>query len=88
MSERIESLRTAISTNDRRIVEAMNERLRLVDELWRLKDELGLEHVDPRRERMLLAELERANGGPLSQEGLERLVGELLELTKRELGAE
>jgi chorismate mutase len=87
MSERIESLRTAISTNDRRIVEAMNERLRLVDELWRLKDELGLEHVDPRRERMLLAELERANGGPLSQEGLERLVAELLELTKRELGA-
>jgi chorismate mutase len=85
MSERIDSLRTAISANDRRIVEAMNERLRLVDELWRLKDELGLEHVDPGRERMLLAELERANGGPLSQEGLERLVGELLELTKREL---
>lgn len=87
MNERIASLRTAIAANDRRLVALMNERLRLVEELWRLKDELGLEHVDPDRERLLLAELQRANGGPLSPEGLERLVGELLELTKRELGA-
>jgi chorismate mutase len=87
VSDRVESLRAAIAANDRRLVEAMNERLRLVEELWRLKDELGLGHVDPERERVLRAELQRTNDGPLSPEGLERLVGELLALTKRELRA-
>jgi chorismate mutase len=84
---RLEELRQAVSDNDRLIVGAVNERLRLVDELWRLKGELGLERFDKEREHMLLAELERANGGPLSRAGLERLVAELLDLTKRELGA-
>jgi chorismate mutase/prephenate dehydratase len=83
---RFDELRAAIAENDRRIVEGVNERLRLVEELWRVKDELGLERADRGRERALLAELERVNGGPLSREGLERLVDELLALTKSELG--
>lgn len=86
MNDRFHDLRAEIAANDRRIVEAVNARLRLVDELWRLKAELGLERVDRDRERALVAELERANGGPLSQEALERLVATLLDLTKRELG--
>jgi chorismate mutase len=85
VSSRFDELRAEIAANDRRIVEAVNERLRLVEELWRLKDELGIERVDPERERALVAELDRANGGPLSREGLERLVATLLELTKQEL---
>jgi chorismate mutase len=84
---RLEELRQAVSANDRQIVGAVNERLRLVDELWQLKSALGLERFDKEREQTLLAELERANGGPLSRAGLERLVAELLDLTKRELGA-
>ncbi len=62
--------------------------LRLVAELWRAKDRLGADQVDPERERALLAQLAAANGGPLSAAGLERLVAELLELTKRELRGE
>lgn len=83
--DRVEELRARIGENDSRIVEAVNERLRLVTELWELKREHGLERVDPDRERRLREELAGANTGPLSRDGLEELVTELLGLTKREL---
>lgn len=83
--EKVEALRSEIGANDRRIVEAVNERLRLVTELWELKREHGLDRLDPDRERRLREELAAANGGPLSDAGLDELVSELLGLTKREL---
>lgn len=82
----IDRLRERIAANDAAIVAAVNERLRLVAELWELKERLGAERLDPDRERRLRAQLAEANAGPLSDEGLDRLVGELLALTKRELG--
>ena len=85
MSERFDEIRELIADNDRRIVAAVNARLRLVEELWRLKGELGVHRVDPERERALRAALQESNAGPLSQQGLDQLVGALLELTKREL---
>jgi len=84
--DRFAELRRLIGENDRAIVEAVNARLRLVDELWRLKAERGDTRLDPEREQRLRDELRGANDGPLSAEGLDSLVGELLELTKRELG--
>ena len=85
--ERIEALRSRIAENDAAIVGAVNERLRLVAELWRLKEELGASRLDPERERRLREQLAAANEGPLSAAGLNSLVGELLALTKRELGS-
>ena len=84
--DRVSELRRRIGENDRAIVDAVNLRLRLVAELWRLKDERGDARLDPDRERRLRQELGTANEGPLSTEGLDRLVDELLALTKRELG--
>ena len=87
MSERFDAIRAEIVGNDHAIVSAVNHRLALVTELWRLKGELGLDTVDPDRERRLNEALVAANAGPLSEDGVERLVAELLALTKRELGA-
>jgi chorismate mutase len=78
-------LRARISENDRAIVAAVNERLRLVARLWEVKERHGAERLDPDRERRLRDELARANDGPLSPHGLDALVDELLALTKREL---
>jgi chorismate mutase len=78
-------LRARIGETDRAIVEAVNERLRLVAELWRIKETHGAERFDPDRERRLRDELAAANRGPLTPEGLDELVSELLALTKREL---
>ena len=86
MSERFEELRAKIAENDLAIVAGLNLRLRLVEELWRLKEAQGAERLDPDRELRLREALAAANEGPLSPEGLDHFVCELLALTKRELG--
>ena len=86
MSDSFDELRRTILDNDRSIVAAVNARLRLVDELWRLKAERGDPRLDPDRERRLRAALAASNDGPLSPDGLARLIDALLALTKDELG--
>jgi chorismate mutase len=85
--QRFEEIRAEIVENDKAIVSAVNHRLDLVTELWRLKAQLGLDTVDPDRERQLRDALSEANTGRISAAGLERLITDLLDLTKRELGA-
>lgn len=87
MSERFDEIRRQIAENDEAIVAAVNHRLALVTELWELKAQLGLDNVDPDREKRLREALAAANAGPLSPAGLDRLVTDLLDLTKAELGA-
>jgi chorismate mutase len=84
---RFDELRGLVAENDRRLVAGVNERLRLVGELWRLKGQLGLPLFDADREERLRTALAAVNQGPLSAEGLDRLVDELLALTRSELGA-
>jgi len=87
VSDRFDAIRQEIAENDEAIVAAVNRRLALVTELWELKARRGIGTVDPDRERVLREGLAAANTGPLSGDGLDRLVTELLDLTKRELGA-
>jgi chorismate mutase len=81
----IGELRERLAANDLRILEAVNARLRLVSELKRVKQKLGVGFVDQAREEWLLAFLTQANEGPLSDEGLREFYSGLLALTKREL---
>jgi chorismate mutase len=83
---RIEQLRDDLSANDLKIVDAVNRRLELVARLKQVKEERGIDFLDPAREEWLLQHLADANAGPLSSEGLRELHAELLALTKRELG--
>ena len=82
----VRRLREQITEVDHAALAALNRRLELVDELRRHKEESGLEFYDAGREAWMLADLDRANGGPLSDEGVRELLAFLLDLTKRELG--
>jgi len=82
----IRQLREQISDADRTIIEAVNARLKLVSRLKGYKESRGLSFVDPEREEWMLNYLTRANRGPLSPEGLQEIFGEILDLTKREVG--
>ena len=84
-ADRLAELRARVAENDGEIVALVNERLRLVREIWALKADRGTARLDPERERQLRAQLDATNDGPLSTAGLERLVTELLALTKSEL---
>lgn len=81
----VRQLREQISDNDRAIVDAINRRLKLVARLKEYKASRGFEFVDPDREDWMIRYLERANGGPLSDEGLRELFAQILALTKREV---
>jgi chorismate mutase len=87
VNESFDEIRQEITANDVAIVAAVNRRLALVTELWALKARLGLDTVDPDRERLLRETLAAANAGQLSPAGLDQLVTVLLDLTKKELGA-
>jgi chorismate mutase len=84
----VRQLREQISDNDLAIVEAINKRLKLVRRLKEYKSSRGFEFVDQAREDWMLAYVTRANGGPLSAEGLREIYGALLDLTKREVTGE
>ena len=78
-------LREQISALDRQILDAVNTRLELVARLRRHKEENGIAFLDPGREEWLLRHLADANAGPLSEQGVRELFGEILALVKREL---
>ena len=79
-------LREQITDVDRGLVELVNKRLKLVERIKRYKETRGLPFLDPAREEWMLRYLSRANRGPLSEQGLEELYTEVLDLTKREVG--
>jgi chorismate mutase len=80
-----DDLRSRIADQDRAILAAVNERLRLVAELRAHKAHTGVEFVDPEQEERLLQTLVDANPGPVSAAGVRALFEEILALTKREL---
>jgi chorismate mutase/prephenate dehydratase len=84
MSE-LDGLREEIAQTDAEVLALVNRRLRLVAEIRELKETHGLAFVDPEQEERLLARLRKLNGGPLSDEGVERLFAEILALVKDEL---
>ncbi len=79
-------LREEISQADRELLETLNRRIVLVSQLRDYKDERGYPFVDQAREERILADLDAANGGPLSSEGLREFFTGMLALVKRELG--
>jgi chorismate mutase len=81
----VEALRERVAAQDRAVLDAVNERIRVVAELKAYKDAHGIGFVDPERERRLVAALVEANRGPLSEDGLRELFAFVLELTKREV---
>ncbi len=86
--EHVQKVRREISDLDAQLVALVNKRLELVAGLKRYKDEHGIGFVDLAREEWMLRYLQRANRGPLSDDGLAELYQGLLDLMKREVLAQ
>lgn len=86
--QHVQRVRRDISDLDTQLVALVNRRLGLVAGLKRYKDEHGIGFVDLAREEWMLRYLQRANRGPLSEDGLAELYRLLLDLTKREVLAQ
>ena len=82
---RVQELRREISAADLEILAGVNRRLDLVAQMFAHKQTKGYPLIDPGREAALVAELQHANSGSLSDEGVAELVAFVLDLAKREI---
>jgi chorismate mutase len=77
--------RDQISAADRDLLAAINKRIELVRALHDHKRAEGIPLIDPAREEQLIVELQAANAGPLSDQGVAELFRHVLDLTRKEL---
>ncbi len=75
----LDELRRQIDAVDRKLVELLNERARLVEEVGKIKKRLGMEIYTPEREKEILELAASANGGPFSGESILRLFERILD---------
>jgi chorismate mutase len=80
----IRNYREQISDNDLKILEALNKRVKLVKSLKDYKEAHGLSFYDAAREDWVITYLCRANRGPMSNESVRELFGQILQTAKRE----
>ena len=84
VSDALRELRDRIDELDAQILGAVNERLELVERLWRLKAELGVDRLDPGSRAGDPDALGRERCRCHGAKRLDELVAALLALTKRE----
>jgi chorismate mutase-like protein len=79
----IEDWRRRIDEIDRKLVELLNERSKCAIEIGKIKHDLNLRVYDPEREREILQRIKETNGGPLDDEGLQRLFERVIDECRR-----
>lgn len=84
--------RTKIDEIDRRLVEILNQRAQAAQEIGRLKRAAAMPVYEPDRERVVLAQVQQANRGPLQHRHLiqiyERIMDVMRNVQKEETGVE
>jgi chorismate mutase / prephenate dehydratase len=78
--ERLEACRQEIDSLDQRLVELIQKRARVVEEVGAVKREAGLTIRDAQREQQVIEKVQRlAKGGPLPAEAVGRIYQKLIE---------
>ena len=70
---RLDEFRVLIDDVDRRIVDLLNERTRIVEDIGRVKKHSDLPIYEPKREEQVFANITGHNRGPLSPEAMRRI---------------
>jgi chorismate mutase len=90
--DRLEELRILIDDVDRRIVELLNERTRVVENIGRVKREAALPVYEPKREDLVFANVAQCNHGPMPHEALrgifERIIDEMRKIQRMRMASE
>ena len=79
----IAAIRKRMDDLDARLVALLNERASCAQEIGRLKDTVGLEVYQPRREREVLRHVRSENAGPLDGDAIARLFERIIDEARR-----
>jgi len=81
--------RKKIDELDRKLVDLLNQRARAAQEIGRLKRDTQMPIYEPEREKLILDNVRKANGGPLPdldlQQVFERIIDVMRRLQKKEI---
>jgi chorismate mutase len=75
--------RERIDEIDRRLVQLLNERTSIVEEIGRVKKEANLAIYEPKRENQVFDNITSHNGGPLTAEGVRRIFERIIDEMRR-----
>ena len=76
---RLEEFRVLIDEVDRRIVELLNERTRVVEDIGRVKRQAKLPIYEPKREDQVFANITEANRGPITGDAVRRIFERIID---------
>ena len=75
--------REQIDDFDRRLVELLNQRTTVVEEIGRIKKDASMAIYEPNRESQVFDNITMNNGGPLPNEGLKRIFERIIDEMRR-----
>ena len=75
----LDELRVSIDDVDRRIVELLNERTRVVENIGRVKREAKLPIYEPKREEQVYTNIAQCNHGPLDEAAVRRIFERIID---------
>ena len=75
----LEEYRVSIDALDLRLLELLNERTRVVEEIGRVKRAAQMPIYEPRREDQVFANVTTHNGGPLTADALKRIFERIID---------
>ena len=79
LSEDLERCRDRIDQLDLRLLEILNQRSAIVEEIGRIKQRLGLAIYEPKREEKVFANVAAHNGGPLNDDAVKRIFERIID---------
>ena len=79
----IEDWRDKIDRIDEELVRLLNERSQCAIEIGRIKREVGQPVYSPSREKQVIDHVTGINGGPLDNEGMQRLFERIIDESRR-----
>jgi chorismate mutase len=71
--------RERINELDRQLIDLLNTRTRIVEEIGRIKRECGMRIYEPKREEEVLRNIESHNQGPMDQEAARRIFERIID---------
>jgi chorismate mutase len=75
----LEGFRIRVDDVDQRIVDLLNERTRVVEEIGRVKREARLPIYEPKREDQVFANVTAANRGPMTEDAVRRIFERIID---------
>jgi chorismate mutase len=79
----ISEWRQAVDILDRQVVDLINQRASVAHEIGRLKRDKGMPIYEPAREKAVLANVKKANKGPLSDRDIVSIFERVMDMMRK-----